>query len=264
MEVRTARSRKHTGDGLPVIHAAAAAIDVGSRFHVVAVPPALCADPVQTFQAFTGELQRMGAWLKELGITTVAIESMGVYWVPIYEVLESFGIEVIVANAREARAVSGRKSDVNDAQWLQRLHARALLRASFQPSGAIASLRAYLRLRERHLDYAASHIQHVQKALVQDEASHRHVSLPYAAISVEAAATQHAGDTAHEATELAPPPEVGRREDFRVGQRVSFIDRDLQHRIGLIVRINQQTATLDCNGQSWRVAFTLLRHVVKA
>ncbi len=91
------------------------------------------------------------------------------------------------------------------------------------------------------------------RVTVQDEASGRHVSLPYAAISVEVAATANAGDTAHEASELAPPPEVGRREDFRVGQRVSFIDRDLQHRIGLIVRINQQTATLDCDGQSWRV-----------
>ena len=93
------------------------------------------------------------------------MESTGVYWVPVYEVLESRGIEVIVANAREARAVPGRKSDVNDAQWLQRLHACGLLRASFRPGRDIAALRAYLRLRERHLDYAAAHIQHMQKAL---------------------------------------------------------------------------------------------------
>ena len=102
------------------------------------------------------------------------------------------------------------------------------------------------------------------RVTVQDEASGRHVSLPYAAISMEVATTANASDTAHEATELAPPPEVGRREDFRVGQRVSFVDHDLQHRIGLIVRINQQTATLDCDGQSWRVAFSLLRHVIDA
>ncbi|TXK21138.1 hypothetical protein FVQ98_19500, partial [Ottowia sp. GY511] len=95
------------------------------------------------------------------------------------------------------------------------------------------------------------------RVTVQDESSHRQISLPYAAIATEVVpAAQQAGDTAHEAIELAPPPEVGRREDFRVGQRVSFIDRDLQHRIGLIVRVNQQTATLDCDGQSWRVAYS--------
>jgi transposase len=150
---------------LPVIHDRAAGIDVGSRFHVVAVGADLCEEPVQTFQAFTTHLQRMADWLLGLGIKTVAMESTGVYWVPVYEVLESRGVEVILANAREARSVPGRKSDVNDAQWLQRLHACGLLRASFRPGRNIAALRAYLRLRERHLDYAAAHIQHMQKAL---------------------------------------------------------------------------------------------------
>ena len=103
----------------------------------------------------------MADWLVATGIKTVAMESTGVYWVPVYEVLEGRGIEVILANAREARTVPGRKSDVNDAQWLQRLHACGLLRASFRPGRDIAALRVYLRLRERHLDYAASHIQHM-------------------------------------------------------------------------------------------------------
>lgn len=93
------------------------------------------------------------------------MESTGVYWVAVYEVLESHGLEVILANAREARAVPGRNSDVNDTQWLQRLHACGLLRASFRPGRDIAELRAYLRVRERHSDYAAAHIQHMQKAL---------------------------------------------------------------------------------------------------
>jgi len=158
-------NRKGTPVGLPVIHERAAAIDVGSRFHVVAVGADLCTQPVQTFQAFTSDLQRMADWLVAMGIVTVAMESTGVYWVPVYEVLEGRGIEVILANAREARAVPGRKSDVNDAQWLQRLHACGLLRASFRPGRDIAALRVYLRLRERHLDYAAAHIQHMQKAL---------------------------------------------------------------------------------------------------
>jgi len=157
----------HKGNptGIPVIHEHAAGIDIGSRFHVVAVGADRCEDPVQTFQAFTGDLQRMADWLVARGIETVAMESTGVYWVPVYEMLESRGIEVILANAREARAVPGRKTDVNDAQWLQRLHACGLLRASFRPGRAIAALRVYLRLRERHLDYAAAHIQHMQKAL---------------------------------------------------------------------------------------------------
>lgn len=151
--------------GLPVIHERAAGIDIGSRFHVVAVAPDLTDEPIQTFQAFTADLNRMAEWLVSVGVRTVAMESTGVYWVPAFEVLETRGINVILANAREARAVPGRKSDVNDAQWLQRLHACGLLRASFRPARDIAALRVYLRLRERLLDYTAAHIQHMQKAL---------------------------------------------------------------------------------------------------
>jgi transposase len=151
--------------GLPIIHPFAAGIDIGSRFHVAAVSPDLCDEPVRTFQAFTSDLQRMADWLVATGTKTVVMESTGVYWVAAYEVLEARGLEVILANAREARAVPGRKSDVNDAQWLQRLHACGLLRASFRPGRAIAELRAYLRAREKHTDYAAAHIQHMQKAL---------------------------------------------------------------------------------------------------
>ncbi|MEY2333634.1 IS110 family transposase [Acidithiobacillus ferrianus] len=150
---------------LPVVHQKAAGIDIGSRFHVIAVPPDLCQEPVQTFKAFTTDLQKMANWLVSLGIETVAMESTGVYWVPVFEMLESAGIEVILANAREAHAVPGRKSDVNDAQWIQRLHACGLLRASFRPEQNITALRTYLRLRDRFLEYAAAHIQHMQKAL---------------------------------------------------------------------------------------------------
>jgi transposase len=161
--------------GLPIIHPFAAGIDIGSRFHVVAVSPDLCGEPVQTFQAFTSDLERMADWLISTGTRTVAMESTGVYWVAAYEVLESRGLEVILANAREARAVPGRKSDVNDAQWLQRLHACGLLRASFRPGRDIAELRAYLRARERHTDYAAAHIQHMQKALTYMNIQLHHV-----------------------------------------------------------------------------------------
>ena len=156
---------KNLVNGLPVIHERAAGIDIGSRFHVVAVPPSLSDEPVQTFQAFTVDIQRMAAWLLSIDVETVVMESTGVYWVPVFEVLQSAGLDVIVANARETRSVPRRKSDINDAQWLQRLHACGLLRASFRPERDIGALRAYLRHRERLLDYASAHIQHMQKAL---------------------------------------------------------------------------------------------------
>ena len=152
-------------NGLPVINPRAAGMDIGSRFHVVAVPSALSDQPIQTFQAFTADLKRMADWLVGVGIKSVVMESTGVYRVPVFEVLENAGLDVIVANARETRSVPGRKSDINDAQWLQRLHACGLLRASFRPGRDIAALRSYLRHRERLLDYASAHIQHMQKAL---------------------------------------------------------------------------------------------------
>ena len=158
-------SKTHKRRGLPVINDRAAGIDIGSRFHVVAVPADLADEPVQTFQSFTSDLHRMADWLIASGITTVVMESTGVYWVATFEILEERGLEVVLANARDVRSVPGRKTDVNDAQWLQRLHACGLLRASFLPTRDIAALRSYLRLRERHLDYSAAHIQHMQKAL---------------------------------------------------------------------------------------------------
>jgi transposase len=155
-----------TSQGLSLIHDRAAGIDIGSTFHVVAIPPELDAEPVRTFGTFTQELHRLAEWLVRHGITTVAMESTGVYWVAVFEILEDHGIDAQLVNAREAKAVPGRKTDVNDAQWLQKLHACGLLRASFRPGRHIAALRTYLRQRERLLDYAAAHIQHMQKALV--------------------------------------------------------------------------------------------------
>lgn len=161
----TGRKKPHKQDGMALIHPHAAAIDIGSRMHVAAVAPDRNAMPVRTFGTFTEDLYRIADWFEECRITTVAMESTGVYWIPAFEILEERGFDVILVNARDARHVPGRKTDVSDAQWLQRLHAYGLLRASFQPHGEITALRAYLRQRERLLDYAASHIQHMQKAL---------------------------------------------------------------------------------------------------
>jgi transposase len=166
------RSRKKR---LSTVNPNAAGIDVGSQFHVVAVPADRDDEPVRTFQSFTGELHRLADWLIACRIETVAMESTGVYWIPLYEILDARGIAVIVANARDVKHVPGRKTDVNDAQWLQQLHEYGLLRGSFHPPADIAALRAYLRQRERLLDYAASHIQHMQKALTQMNLQLHHV-----------------------------------------------------------------------------------------
>ena len=156
-------------------HPNAAAIDIGSRMHVAAVPPDRDTEPVRAFGTRTGDLQRLADWFERCGVRTVAMESTGVYRIPAYEMLEQRGFEVVLVNARDAKHVPGRKTDVSDAQWLRRLHEYGLLRASFRPKGELAALRAYLRQRERLLDYSASHIQHMQKALMQMNVQLRHV-----------------------------------------------------------------------------------------
>jgi len=161
---------------ISLTHRDAGAIDIGARMHVAAVPPDRDhAEPVRTFGTCTGDLQRLADWFERCGVRTVAMESTGVYWIPAYEVLEQRGFEVVLVNARDAKHVPGRKTDVSDAQWLRRLHEYGLLRASFRPKGELAALRAYLRLRERLLEYAASHIQHMQKALMQMNVQLHHV-----------------------------------------------------------------------------------------
>jgi transposase len=167
-------SKKRTTTLTP-IHRRAAGVDVGATFHVVAVPADLDVEPVRSFRSFTGDLNRLADWLVGLGITTVAMESTGIYWVPVFEILEARGLEVVLVNARDAKNVPGRKTDVNDAQWIQQLHTYGLLRASFRPRTAIVALRAYLRHRERLVEYAASHVQHMQKALMQMNLQLHHV-----------------------------------------------------------------------------------------
>jgi len=153
----------------------AAGLDVGATFHVVAVAPDRDEQPVRTFGTFSGDLHRLADWLQRVGITTVAMESTGVYWIPAFEILEARGIAVVLVNARHVKHVPGRKSDVNDAQWLQQLHQYGLLRGSFRPREEVTRLRAYLRHRERLVEYAAAHIQHMQKALMQMNVQVHHV-----------------------------------------------------------------------------------------
>jgi transposase len=145
----------------------AAGIDCGASDHFVAVPPDRDPTPVQSFKTFTNDLLRLAEWLSACGVTSVAMEATGVYWIPIYEILETRGFEVLLVNARHLKNVPGRKSDVSDAEWLRELHSVGLLRGSFRPSDAIVALRAYLRHRQTIIESAGMYVQRMQKALVQ-------------------------------------------------------------------------------------------------
>jgi transposase len=144
-----------------------AGIDCGSAEHFVAVPPDRDASPVQSFTTFTHDLLRLADWLTACRVTSVAMEATGVYWIPIYEILEARGFEVLLVNARHLKNVPGRKSDVSDCEWLRELHTVGLLRASFRPVDGIVALRAYLRHRQTLVESAGTYIQRMQKALVQ-------------------------------------------------------------------------------------------------
>jgi transposase len=129
----------------------------------------------QQFDTFTADLNRMAEWLKRCGIGTVAMESTGVYWIPVCQILEDHGIEVVLVNAAYAKNVSGRKSDVLDCQWLRTLHCYGLLAASFRPARDIGVLRAYMRHRQMLIECAAAHVQHMQKAMTQMNLQLQHV-----------------------------------------------------------------------------------------
>lgn len=148
-------------------HPNAAGIDVGSGSHFVAVPPDRDDESVREFKSFTDDLNRIALWLSSCGVDTVAMESTGVYWIPLYELLESKGFTVYLVNARHVKNVSGRKSDVLDCQWLQQLMSYGLLSGAFRPEDEICALRAVSRQREMLLSYQSRHVQHMQKSLAQ-------------------------------------------------------------------------------------------------
>jgi len=160
---------------LKMVNPGAAAVDIGSTMHMAAVNPDGDDMPVRAFGTFTQNLHDLAEWFQSCGVTSVAMESTGVYWIPAFEILEQHGFEVILVNARYAKNVPGRKTDVSDAGWLRQLHSYGLLRGSFRPAAEIATLRAYLRQRERLVEYAAAHIQHMQKALMEMNLQIHHV-----------------------------------------------------------------------------------------
>ena len=153
--------------GLEVVHPNAAGIDIGNESHYVAVRPDRDPEPVRRFACFTADLYRMAEWLRSCGVKTIAMQSTGVYWIPLYDILEEFGFEVFLVNARHTKNLPGRKSDVQESQWLLKLHTHGLLNNSFQPTSDIRVLRTYWRLRAEHATGMATCIQRMQKALTQ-------------------------------------------------------------------------------------------------
>jgi transposase len=174
MQRLTRKQRKELGrriwsghPGLEVVHRDAAGIDIGSEQHYVAVGPDRDVAPVRSFGCFTEDLHRLARWLKECGIRTVVMQSTGVYWIPVYDVLEEYGFDVWLVNAQETRNLPGRKSDVQESQWLLKLHTYGLLRKSFRPEPNIRALRTCWRERAEYVQLAGTCIQRIQKALTE-------------------------------------------------------------------------------------------------
>src|SRR5271165_1210668 len=164
-------SNCHQGKGnqrrskLTITNPDAAGIDIGAQVHYAAVPEDRAEVSVRSFGAYTAQLDELVQWFKDCGIKTVAMESTGVYWIPLYQKLEEAGFEVLLVDARQAKHVPGRKSDVQDCRWLQQLHSYGLLRAAFRPEDSICRLRTLQRHRKNLVEYAGMGIQHMQKAL---------------------------------------------------------------------------------------------------
>ena len=152
---------------LEVMNPDAAGIDIGNEVHYVAVPANRSSEPVRRFGCTTAELKALAEWLKQCGIRTVAMQSTGVYWIAVFEILEAAGLEVYLVNARDTKNLPGRKSDVQESQWLMKLHTYGLLRNSFRPPQEIRTLRTYWRQRNDLVQAAGRHIQRMQKALTQ-------------------------------------------------------------------------------------------------
>ena len=162
-----ARQLRSEDPGLEVVHPHAAGIDVGNGAHYVAVRPDRDSQPVRRFECFTADLHRLADWLQSCGVKTVALQSTGVYWIPLYDILEERGFEVYLVNARHTKNLPGRKSDVQESQWLLKLHTYGLLNNSFQPTSEIRILRTYWRQRAEHVRGMTTCIQRMQKSLTQ-------------------------------------------------------------------------------------------------
>jgi transposase len=175
---RGKRGRKGRGmclEDRPILEANAAGIDIGAREIFVAVPPDRDEHPVRVFATFTEDLEKMAKWLVSCGVTTVAMESTGVYWIPPYDVLEQHGVKPCLVDARGMKNVPGRRTDWHECQWIQFLHSVGLLRAAFRPDGDVCAVRSLMRHRTELVEMTSQHIQHMHKALTQMNVQIQHV-----------------------------------------------------------------------------------------
>jgi transposase len=159
----------------PVFQPHAAGIDIGAREIYIAVPPDRDTHPVRKFETFTSDLNQMAEWLVGCGITTVAMESTGVYWIPVYDVLEQHGIQPCLVNPRNMKNVPGKRTDFHECQWIQYLHSMGLLHAAFRPDHEVCAVRSLMRHRNDLVEMASQHIRHMQKALTQMNVQFHHV-----------------------------------------------------------------------------------------
>ena len=164
---KAGENEKNGIESIQMIHSAAAGIDIGASEIYVAVSDNRSDNPVRRFDTFTEDLHKAARWLKECGIESVAMESTGVYWIPVFQILERYGFDVILVNARHVKNVPGRKTDVQDCQWLQYLHSVGLLNGSFRPAQEICEVRSLLRHRGNLVKSASSEVQRMQKSLTQ-------------------------------------------------------------------------------------------------
>lgn len=159
----------------PILEKNAAGVDIGAREMFVAVPPDRDPHPVQIFDSFTEDLHRLADWLVACGITTVAMESTGVYWIPLYDILEARGLKPCLVNARHMKNVPGRRTDWHECQWLQYLHSVGLLRGAFRPDADVCAVRVLIRHRAELVQSASQHVLHIHKALTQMNLQIHHV-----------------------------------------------------------------------------------------
>jgi transposase len=228
-------------ESLQQINLNAAGLDVGANEIYTCVPQGRDEHSVRVFATFTADLQQLAAWLSQCNITSVAMESTGVYWIPIFQILEAQGFEVTLVNAYQVKNVPGRKSDVLDCQWIQQLHTFGLLRASFRPEDSICVLRSFVRQRDMLLHYRSSHIQHIQKALEQMNLKLNNVLSDVTGVTgLRIIRDIIAG--------VRDPIELAKHRDWRCGKSQAEIAKSLvgDYRVEHVFALQQAVELYDC------------------
>ena len=216
------KKRKHRKleRSLPVMRPNAGGIDIGATEIFVAVPADRDPESVRSFPSFTEDLHALADWLQQCRVDTVAMESTGVYWIPLFQILEARGIEVHLVNAQHVHHVPGRKSDVLDCQWLQYLHSVGLLRTSFRPEHAVCEIRSLMRHRENLVQMACVHVQHMHKALDQMNLQIHHVISDITGVTGLAILDAIVAG-------ITNPKELAKLRDYRIKASLNIVTKSL-------------------------------------